>query len=254
MKLISLNIWGGKIHGSLIEFFKEYSDSVDIFCLQDILFGEKAEFSPKRGGRVNIFNEIKEILHDFKPSIFRTPGESHFHDEILDPNVGCGQVIFIRKNLEIKESGGFRSEDDIYKQDGTIASGKYHWIKTEIKGRETLIMNIHGLWQKDSDKKDTPERLRQCELIQNFLDSHIGQKIVCGDLNIDLNTRSMEILGQNLVNLVKEYKISSTRSSLYPKSGKFADYVFVSEGIKIKDFKVLQDKVSDHLPLLLEFE
>lgn len=32
------------------------------------------------------------------------------------------------------------------------------------------------------------------------------------------------------------------------------DYVFVNDQIKVKDFKVIQTNISDHFPLLLEFE
>ena len=53
-------------------------------------------------------------------------------------------------------------------------------------------------------------------------------------------------------NLIKEYNIQSTRTSLYEKSEKFADYVFVSPEIVVKDFKLLPDEVSDHLALFLE--
>jgi endonuclease/exonuclease/phosphatase family metal-dependent hydrolase len=32
------------------------------------------------------------------------------------------------------------------------------------------------------------------------------------------------------------------------------DYMFVSDGIQVKNFEVLQTGISDHLPLLLEFD
>lgn len=55
-------------------------------------------------------------------------------------------------------------------------------------------------------------------------------------------------------NLISEYNVTSTRSSLYTKEEKFADYTFISKGIAVQGFRVLQDVVSDHLPLLLEFD
>lgn len=54
-------------------------------------------------------------------------------------------------------------------------------------------------------------------------------------------------------NLVKEYKVTSTRTSYYPKQEKFADYIFTSPDVAVKSFAVLQDEVSDHSPLLVEF-
>ena len=55
---------------------------------------------------------------------------------------------------------------------------------------------------------------------------------------------------------VKEYQISTTRSPLYRNFAemKFADYTLVSPGIEVKTFLVPQVEVSDHLPMILEFE
>lgn len=50
-------------------------------------------------------------------------------------------------------------------------------------------------------------------------------------------------------NLIKEYGVTSTRTSHYTKDEKFADYAFITQGIKVKDFKVLPDEFSDHTPL-----
>ncbi len=54
-------------------------------------------------------------------------------------------------------------------------------------------------------------------------------------------------------NLIKEHGITSTRSHHYTKPVKFADYAIVSKDLDVIKFEVLQDPVSDHLPLLLEF-
>jgi endonuclease/exonuclease/phosphatase family metal-dependent hydrolase len=42
--------------------------------------------------------------------------------------------------------------------------------------------------------------------------------------------------------------------SFYEKPEKFADYMFVSKGIAVRDFQVLPDEVSDHAPLFLDFD
>jgi len=253
MKLITLNIWGGKIYEPLIEFFEHHAKDTDIFCLQDLLFGSEPSFTAVSGGRINIFNELKKILSDFNYSIFRTPGESHFHDELLDSNIGCGQAIFVRKSFPILESGGFRTPEAEFFRGGDLANGKHHWVKFRSNGEDFTVMNVHGMWQRDSKKSDTPKRMTQSQNIKNFFDSVTGKKILCGDLNLAPNTEAMRILEENMVNLVKKYKIDSTRSSHYTKEGKFADYILVSEDVEVSNFKVLPDEVSDHLALMAEF-
>ena len=86
--------------------------------------------------------------------------------------------------------------------------------------------------------------------------SNFGErKILCGDFNLDISTESVHILEQEMINLVREFKINSTRSTLAPSSkGRFADYIFASDKIKINKFNVLNDVVSDHLPLYVDFE
>jgi len=79
--------------------------------------------------------------------------------------------------------------------------------------------------------------------------------VLCGDFNLLPDTESLKRLeGIGLRNLIKEYGITSTRTSFYDKPAKFADYALVSEGIEVKDFKILPDEVSDHSPMYLEFE
>jgi hypothetical protein len=57
-----------------------------------------------------------------------------------------------------------------------------------------------------------------------------------------------------LRNLIKGYGITSTRTSLYKKEHRFADYTFVSENISVIDFKILPEEVSDHNAMYLDFE
>ncbi|MGH7175090.1 MAG: endonuclease/exonuclease/phosphatase family protein, partial [Minisyncoccia bacterium] len=60
------------------------------------------------------------------------------------------------------------------------------------------------------------------------------------------------VLTEGMRNLIEEYKITSTRTSFYDETEKFADYAFVSPEAKVLDFKVLPEEVSDHAALYLE--
>jgi len=111
---------------------------------------------------------------------------------------------------------------------------------------------LHGFWIPDS-KEDTLERLEQSDKIINFLNSYKHRKILCGDFNLNPNTQSMLRLEKGMVNLIKKYNVRSTRSNLHTRKDKYADYILVSKDIEVLDFKVLQDEVSDHLPLFLDF-
>ena len=102
-------------------------------------------------------------------------------------------------------------------------------------------------------KNDSSERITQSKKIKTFVDSINTPIILCGDFNLKPNTESIKIIKNSIQDLIADYGITSTRSSLYLKDEKFADYIFSSNDVIVKEFKILQEIVSDHLPLLLEF-
>jgi hypothetical protein len=100
----------------------------------------------------------------------------------------------------------------------------------------------------------SPERIEQSRKTKAFLETVNGAKILCGDLNLLPHTQSLILLEQGMCNLVKAYGITSTRSHLYERPDRFADYVLASPEVQVKHFQVLDEVVSDHLPLLFVFQ
>ncbi|KKP80893.1 MAG: hypothetical protein UR81_C0013G0019 [Candidatus Levybacteria bacterium GW2011_GWB1_35_5] len=129
----------------------------------------------------------------------------------------------------------------------------------EKNGKKFLVLNVHGFWE-PAAKIDNQKRFRQSQIILDFVQKYNLPKVVAGDFNLRITTKSLTMLDEKLRNLVKEYKVPTTRSLLYDSKwrvesdDKYADYIFVSRDVQVLDFKVLQDQVSDHLPLYLEFE
>ncbi len=80
-----------------------------------------------------------------------------------------------------------------------------------------------------------------------------GRRILCGDFNLTPHTQSLKMLASDMHNLVDIYQVTSTRTRLYPREEKFADYIFTSRDIAVNKFEVLKDEVSDHAPLFLDF-
>jgi len=127
------------------------------------------------------------------------------------------------------------------------------FVSVKGVGGNFLIGNFHGLWN-GIDKLDSEDRLRQSENIMKFLDNRKkNYKILCGDFNLRPDTESIKILEKDMNNLIKTFGIKSTRTSLYTKLEKHADYIFTSPEIKINHFEVAPNEVSDHSPLLLDF-
>lgn len=255
MRIISLNIWGGRAgKDKLLEFFKIHADTTDIFCLQEVWSAPYEHLNGHFAGGLKIdhdqimvygLQEISEVLQNHV-QFFRP----HFLDNY-------GLLMFVSKNLLVEEEG----EVFVYKQKGHVPGGdvgnharniQYVTIKTS-NGSITII-NFHGLWN-GKGKTDSEDRIQQSKNILEFTNKLKGEYVLCGDFNLLPDTESIKMFEVGgLKNLIKEYEISSTRTSFYTKPEKHADYMFVTKGIKVKEFKVLPDEVSDHAPLLIEVQ
>ncbi len=244
MKIITLNTWGGRVREPFIGFIKKYKDA-DVFCFQEIydkaeeiMSGEYPEDS------MNIFTDIQNLL---------TGHTGFFRPALLGV---YGLAIFIKKDITVLEEG----ERFIHISTSEAITDGHHsrnmqWIKFNFDEKIYTIVNVHGLWNGEG-KKDTPARIVQSNVIKKFMDASENPKILCGDFNLNPDTESVKILELGMKNLVKDYSISTTRTSIYfdkpGKTEKFADYIFISPDIEARNFKVLPEEVSDHAALLLE--
>ena len=126
------------------------------------------------------------------------------------------------------------------------------WIDCVVNSKTYTIVNVHGLWN-GKGKGDSTQRITQSHNIRNFLNKSSNAKIICGDFNLRPDTESISIISENMDDLVGRYEVQGTRTSIYDKEEKYADYIFTSPEVRIRNFEVLPDEVSDHSPLLLEF-
>lgn len=253
MKVISLNTWGGRAgKTALLDFFTAHQD-VDVFCLQEIWSAPypHLEGSPAGGSPIDHTSIMTEGLQDIS-SVLKNH-TAYFRPHHLD---NYGLLILVKKHIQVIDEG----DTFVYRHRGYVPEGdvgnharnlQYITVATELGPR--TILNFHGLWN-GMGKGDSADRLSQSARIITKLESLKNPYVLCGDFNLKPDTESLKILeGVGLRNLIKEFNIASTRTKLYEKPEKFADYALVSEGIEVQEFKVLDDVVSDHSPLYLEF-
>ena len=58
-------------------------------------------------------------------------------------------------------------------------------------------------------------------------------------------------------NLIARFNIKSTRPEFddgLDKGNMVCDYIFVNDKVKVNNFYVINSNISDHLPLILDFE
>ena len=255
MRIITLNTWGGRTgKQAQLDFFAKYGQSADIFCLQEIwsapyehLEGKDAGGIPIKNDNVMVYGkqEISKVLPDFE-TYFRPLYGDHY-----------GLLMLVKKDLEVLEE----AEKFVYKDRGYVHPEKIgnharsiQYAKIINNTTPLTVINFHGLWNGEG-KTDTPDRILQSQNIIDFIQTLKGDVVFCGDFNLLPTTESLQMFEQaGLRNLIKENGVTSTRTSHYPKPEKFADYIFTSPGVKVKEFKVLSEEVSDHNALSIEIE
>lgn len=228
MKIIFLNAWEGQI-SDINQFILDQSTDTDIFCFQESRHGSKPTVFCQ-----NLLPQFDLISADKYINLF-----NKFY-----------QATFIKKNFSVTNT------QTIGQKDSTVGLGLFTQIKTP--SGLLNICNVHG-HSRPGDKQDTPARIHQSQLIIDLFQNLTGPKIIGGDFNLDLNVKSVQMFEDNgFKNLIKEFKIPTTRNEIswrkYKNKQLFADFLFVSPDIKIKSFSVPNLEISDHLPLILEFE
>ncbi len=229
MKIMFLNVCEAVLKQSLEDFIDKQKDTVDIFCFQET----NDTFQKNNQSRLTEFNNIS------------SQKESGVQDNYYLSS-------YVRKELEVLE------EKTLFVDDLKIGLAQILKIRTEKK--IFYLANIHGVWRPPMNKQDTSDRVRQSKAIVDELSHLNGAKIVGGDFNLYPETESILMFEKNgYTNLIKKFGIKTTRNEYAWRNYQnnkhyFSDYVFVSLEVKVKSFEVIENEVSDHLPMILEIE
>lgn len=243
MKLITLNTWAGLLYNPLKKLIKTNSKDTDIFCFQEVFSG--AVNTRKIRGKVtpDLFQKLQKLL----PNFVSFYAETEANDE--------GLAMFVNPKLNIQGYGDifvYGYPNSMVDDDYTMKSSNIQYVIIGSNKELYTVVNFHGLWT-GGGKEDSEKRILQSKNLKRFLSNAQGKVVLCGDFNLDIHTKSFAILEKGMRNVIKENKVTSTRSHHYKKDTKFADYILTSKDIKIKKFTVLPDVVSDHLPLFFDF-
>ncbi|MBI2888797.1 MAG: endonuclease/exonuclease/phosphatase family protein [Candidatus Liptonbacteria bacterium] len=276
MKLISLNIFGGKHFEPLMEFVRKEAPTTDIFCFQEV-FRSKSSRIESRGIRTHLYEEFGKVLADFQ-GFFAAEQDGYDFEGPVDFDISTGQATFIRKSIRVAST----EEVFVYRARNTAGNNETipaNMLCTRItQGAKAFsVINLHGLAHPPKElaqlekiphflgHRDTPDRLAQSEKILAFLKKERGLPtgqasaiILCGDFNLRPETQSFAMLEAGMRNLMREFHVERTRSRHSLHFGKedfdpLVDYVLVSHDVEAHSLTAPDIDISDHLPLVLEF-
>lgn len=257
MKLITLNIWGGRVLESLLQFAQTKLQEADVICLQEVLSAK--ESLPDTEVCTNTLEQLLPLMTDYR-FVYNSNVVDTLTSKISQPGLRYGNAIFVRKNLRLRAS----QNHYIVKYPGDsfdLEGGEDHPRALQVvqltdeAGHDFAVANYHGYWS-NGPKTDDATRIEQSRRIRQVLDGVGEDFILCGDFNLLPSTQSLAILKDGLRDMVEKYGLVTTRSNLYKRIdyAPFADYVLTSSGVKDLSFGALHEVVSDHLALELEFD
>ncbi len=242
VKLIQLNVWwGGKLTGNLAKFVKD--QGADIMCMQEAasLEGSSGMFLPTQ--------EIQEI-GNFKDTAFAPMVTINFmHRKASMGNAIASKFPFLKTDsayIYLEHNDDF----DWDKHDYNVRN--FLHCVLDVKGKQVHVITHHG-YHIPEHKNGDSESLRQMKEIADYIKKLDGPVILTGDFNLAPHSESLEVINSLLSNLSVKYKLKTTRNQLTHKN-EVCDYIFVNDQVKVKNFEMSKELVSDHAALILDFD
>jgi endonuclease/exonuclease/phosphatase family metal-dependent hydrolase len=243
MKIIQANIWYGKFGQEIVDFLS--SEAPDFVCMQEV-----NDLKGKAAG--NFFATLDEIKDKASfAHAFMSPMYSYRYMEREMPygNAILSRLPFTHTDT-IFTRGAFMAGFDAMKNDSNIRNLQHATI--DINGTALHILNHHGHHIHGSKAGDE-ETVRQMRIIAELVGSLDGPVILCGDFNLAPDSESIGIINGKLANLSIANGLKRTYTR-FSQVQEVCDYIFVNDQVKVRRFEMPETIISDHKPLILEFD
>jgi endonuclease/exonuclease/phosphatase family metal-dependent hydrolase len=268
MRLVSLNAWAGQVWPAFSAWVPTIG--ADILCLQEVTRAPVpspdwlvyADAERRLDQRTDLFADVTRLLPvgyqgQFNPAnrgpLFAPDGKAYPSE--------FGLAMWVARPLAITECL-HRFVFGTYRHDGWGAPPVPRNIQVmrlcdPATQRAFIVAHLHGL-RDPAGKGDTPDRAAQAQAVLAAL-AAVRQPgdpvILAGDLNLLPDSATFAALATiGLTDLVTTRGHTDTRTTLYRKPQRHADYLLVTEDVHIIDFSVpAMPEVSDHRPMILDF-
>lgn len=242
MRLLQLNAWQGRLERVLLKQLETID--ADFSCMQEIV-----EYDKWSIGIVGPSSSIQKALnceHSYVSPLITM--------EFNGAPMKFGNAIYSKFPLEDTSTNFTRGQytenfDRDVTPDYNIRA--FQHAVTMIDGKQLHLINHHG-HHIDEHKNGDEETQRQVQMIADYVSHLEGAVIVCGDFNLAPESASIQILDKSLRNLAVEYGLTTTRSKLTPKK-EVCDYIFVNNQVNVENFYMIDEIISDHNGLVLDF-
>jgi endonuclease/exonuclease/phosphatase family metal-dependent hydrolase len=246
-KLLQLNIDMGNQLDKLITHIK--NNDYDILHLQELGGKERTQ------NKIDTFSYLQKELTNYEGHLLKM-------FRVIDkPNNYMGPATFVRKGIEIigYEEVWMTDFWEITEDNDNPVDRPYAVLVTKIKTINEELLLVNGQFTWGPRPFDTDITIERSKKVYDYLKSAKRNFILTGDFNVDSRTITVmqfEDLGKNLT---RDHKITNTLNPrlhrakhLFPQ-GIPCDQVIVSSDIIVKNFLLVEEDLSDHFGLALQF-
>lgn len=255
LKILQLNLWAGIKFSHIKDFLQ--SNDFDILCFQEVT-GQNMQNANAKSER-DLFQALQMLLGTTHKSELAIA--MHFTSDPV--HAYQGNAIFYRNDFTLVGKNTltlshgidpFPSERKTYEEVGRNA---LH-LTLSKEGKTFDVLTTHLPWAKSPIEE--PHQTEQNAKLIAYLQQLQHSFILAGDFNLTPDQPTVLKLEKYARNLTKEYGITNTLDRKSHKifqtlpQGIAVDYIFVSPQIKVHDFTVIDEGLSDHLGLVVTVE
>jgi endonuclease/exonuclease/phosphatase family metal-dependent hydrolase len=243
MKIVQLNAWQGKFRQEIIAFLK--SEKPDFVCMQEV-----NDLKGRSGYKFfATLDEIKEGGGFSEAFMSQAYSCRYMERELEYGNTILSNTPFTKAET-VFTRGKYKRHFDIEKDDSNTRNLQVASVKV---GNTTLnILNHHGHCIPESKAGDD-ETMRQMGMVADIVDGLRGPIIMCGDFNLAPDSESLGLINARLTNLSIVNNLKRTYNQ-FSAVHAVCDYIFVNDRVKVRNFEMSDEILSDHKALILEFD
>lgn len=243
MRLLQINIWQGRLNKNFLKLIEELNP--DIITLQELCSSGDIENG--------FFNNLEEINAKFSyPYQLYSPTHRF---QVMNYTVDFGNAILsknvFRSTNTVFTNLQFKDNFDLKTDDYNIRNIVHAVIETS-QGAVNVVTH-HG-YHVPGSKDGNEVTDKQMEMVLEYIKPLQDKVILTGDFNLHPESRSLQILNNELDNLCISRGIENTRNVFAGRNPEVCDYIFVNSLVKVQNFYVEEKVVSDHQALVLDFE
>lgn len=243
MKIMQLNVWLGRLTPLILQLIQQ--EKPDILTVQEVFRGGQGVKFPDN--MFTIFEQLSDLFafSDFSPA---------HSTQIAHSSVEMGIATFsnypITARRDFFTSGQYVG--DLTQESHVENSRTLQIIKLDINGTALHILNHHGYWTRDPMGDDVS--VEKMQIVAGTV-KELGNVpiILAGDFNIVPSSPAMRVFDGLLTDLTATHNVKTTLSPLRNLHDIPCDHIMINRYIIEQNFRVGNDVVSDHLPVILEF-